>query len=274
MSYSWFRVEASLVDHPKAMRLAAKLEEPLALAYVLKLWSWVHRYAPTGEFSAELTPQVEAYLGWRGVPGRLLSVATEVGLLDLSVATKTDKSGQNPVVISTFCVHDWQEFQGSLVERSNKDKELKRKRRAARGARTARAENAPRAETARALQDITLQDTTPHDTTKDIAPASRAQALTDTLARIFLELRLSKYAHSGPKDGSALKRLLAVANDEEIITRWRHGLQQTGFHQVSSIAQLAQKWNDLTTTGPPNLKAPIRAETQVFKEFGDVSGSF
>lgn len=152
MSYSWFRVEAALVDHPKAMRLAAKLEEPLAIAYLLKLWSWVHRYAPSGEFSAELTPQVEAYLGWRGIPGKLLSVATEVGLLDLDGGT--------------FCVHDWPEFQGALVDKSNKDKELKRKRRAIRGARTARAENAPRAKTARALQDITLHNTT---LTKDLS---------------------------------------------------------------------------------------------------------
>lgn len=106
------------------------------------------------------------------------------------------------------------------------------------------------------------------------APASRAPELTDLLVAEFSDTRRSKYVHSGPKDGAALKRLMAAATDEEILTRWRRGLAEVGFHQVNTFAQLAQKWNDLTTAGPPNLKAPIRAETQVFKEFGDVTGSF
>lgn len=128
MSFSWFRVEANLVDHPKVFALEAKLKDPNALAYVIRLFAWAHRFASDGRISNTLRDQVEAALRWRGERGKLLRALVEVGLID---ATRR-----------TLDVHDWPEYQGKLVEKSSRDAENKRKRRAAAKAETDRAARA------------------------------------------------------------------------------------------------------------------------------------
>ncbi len=70
MGYSWFRVDGGFAQHPKTLALCAALKEPLADAYVMRLWSWAHCYAPTGFIQARVTVQLEAALRWTGEPGR------------------------------------------------------------------------------------------------------------------------------------------------------------------------------------------------------------
>jgi hypothetical protein len=76
------------------------------------------------------------------------------------------------------------------------------------------------------------------------------QKLTNKLADTFQEVRGSKYLHQRGKDGVALKELLKIASEEEILSRWARGLKGTGWHQVSTFAQLRQKWNDLANPLP------------------------
>lgn len=133
MAYSWFRAESAAVDHPKVMELAVVLKVELALAdgYLFRLWSWVQRYAPVGLFSARVVPQLEAYVGRAGV----IEAMRAVGLLDARVGTDSVE----------FCVHDWDELQGDLVEKSKRDAKMKRLKRRGYGARRkgAGAETAP-----------------------------------------------------------------------------------------------------------------------------------
>lgn len=161
MAYSWFRAESAAVDHPKVMELAVmlKVELPLADGYLFRLWSWVQRYAPRGTFSARVVPQLEAYIGRAGV----IEVMRAVGLLDASVGADSVE----------FCVHDWDEMQGALVEKSERDARLRHKSRrhsAARrkrgDAKTPRGENA---QTNRTGQDITNRT----DETREEAGAPR-----------------------------------------------------------------------------------------------------
>lgn len=128
MSYSWFRVEASIANHPKVLAFEALIGDPNGLAYVTRLHCWTHVYATSGTFSKLLESQVEAACKWRGEAGKLISAFVKVGLLD--------------VTRRTLEVHDWEEFQGALVKKSKNDAELKRIKRAeerAAGAETARA---------------------------------------------------------------------------------------------------------------------------------------
>ncbi len=139
MSYTWFRVDSSLVDHPKVAELEVKLQNPLAGWYVVRLWSWTQRYAPTGVITKARIAQAEAACRWPGRPGELIEVLVEVGLLDVQ---KRDVE-----------VHDWSENQGKLVEKSRRDSEAKREKRrkqkeeAERAARAGRAPGAPTDET-------------------------------------------------------------------------------------------------------------------------------
>lgn len=74
------------------------------------------------------------------------------------------------------------------------------------------------------------------------------KSLTDKLVEAYEQIRGSKYLHQKGKDGVAVKDLLSIATEEEILVRWRKGLNATGWHNVSTFAQLRQKWNDLSQT--------------------------
>lgn len=77
------------------------------------------------------------------------------------------------------------------------------------------------------------------------------KSLTDKLVEAYEQIRGSKYLHQKGKDGVAVKDLLSIATEEEILVRWRKGLNATGWHNVSTFAQLRQKWNDLSQTTAP-----------------------
>lgn len=51
-SLPWFRVDTAIVDHPRIVDLCTVLGDPLAGWYVIRLWSWTMRYAPSGALSA------------------------------------------------------------------------------------------------------------------------------------------------------------------------------------------------------------------------------
>lgn len=117
-SLPWFRVDNDSVDHPKVDALAEKLNEPLALAYVIRLWAWTMRYAARGRLAPGARLSVERACGWRGQPGQLWSAFVATGWIDVA----DDGSAE---------VHDWDEHQGAAVVKAEKDAERKRGARAA-----------------------------------------------------------------------------------------------------------------------------------------------
>lgn len=72
--------------------------------------------------------------------------------------------------------------------------------------------------------------------------------LSDAMCEDFAQSRSGKYLWSRV-DGMQLARLRKAATDAEIRERWRRGLTAHGWQQVSTVAQLAQKWNDLAPSG-------------------------
>lgn len=77
----------------------------------------------------------------------------------------------------------------------------------------------------------------------------------------------ARYAFAG-KDAAAVTRLLGMGSDAEILGRWRHALSLGArWPGTSSLPGLADRWNELTTTGPPRQPADVtrgtvRAESQ------------
>jgi hypothetical protein len=111
------------------LALKAELNEPLADAYVSRLWSWTQVYAPSGRFPAAIIHAVETELLWTRSAGSLAAALEKCGWLD--------RDG------SDVLVHDWPEMQGYLVKKARKDADKKRKRRERASARTGRGQNAP-----------------------------------------------------------------------------------------------------------------------------------
>jgi hypothetical protein len=149
VAYSWFRVDSAMVDHPKVMRLAAELQEPLADAYLNRVWSWVQRYAPSGFIPVELVDQLEAVIGARAPPitprwsrsGGVEGRDPDPSGVEIQSRSKIDplairgrlgamlKVGLLDATEDGFEVHDWAQMQGKLVEKSERDAKAKRLKR-------------------------------------------------------------------------------------------------------------------------------------------------
>lgn len=271
-SLPWFRVDTAMVDHPRVVDLCDVLGDPLAGWYIIRLWSWTMRYAPSGALSARgrradgartsterradgAEVSVERACEWRGTPGKLWEALVEVGWVEES------PDGE-------WVVHDWEEHQGAAVAKARKDSDRKRERReqeaAARGRRgdgaeTARAVLAPGARPAR-VQDSTGRDETKRE--KKGPPKKPAAARpSDELMADFQAVIGAAYHWHGAKDGVALAGLLKTNTLEEVRSRWRKGLAATGWASCRTVAQLASKWNDLAGAATPNTRSPVAAES-------------
>lgn len=187
MGYSWYRVDGAAADHPKVMELAARLgdaEIALADGYVMRLWSWAQRYAPDGAFSARVVPQLERYLGREGV----IRLMVDVGLVDADD--------------DEFAVHDWEQMQGALVEKSSRDAKMKRVKRRANGARPAPTKTKPGAQPAPATDETDGRNVRDERTDETGVPDGPASALglawnastTPPLPRVTLPLSKTREA--------------------------------------------------------------------------------
>lgn len=91
-------------------------------------------------------------------------------------------------------------------------------------------------------------------------PNPRTHPLQLALEADYQRLLGSKYKHAGPSDTQGLKSLLPVADDDQIRLVWQFALPRTEYPQVSTFAQLAQKWPELVArmargTAPPKGSA-------------------
>jgi uncharacterized phage protein (TIGR02220 family) len=116
MAFDWFRVDASIADHPKVLRLAVGLKDQNAGWYVIRLLCWLTRYAQRGRLRDGHADVVEDAMKWRGERGALIRAMIDVGIID------EHSNGE-------LEVHDWWEKQSTLVEKANKDAARKRKQR-------------------------------------------------------------------------------------------------------------------------------------------------
>jgi hypothetical protein len=113
----WIEVDTDMPEHPKSLRMAVMLKEPLAFAYVIRLFCYCGRSNVEGRFEgSEAADTIEAVVGWRGKPGRFVEVAAAVGYLD-----KTPHG---------FVVHDWRDRAAPHIAKRTKDAERQRIRRA------------------------------------------------------------------------------------------------------------------------------------------------
>ncbi len=197
MSYSWFRVDNQIDSHPKVLAFEKAIGDPNGLAYLTRLHCWTHRYATSGTFSKTLSDQVEAHCKWRGEPGLLVKTFVKFGLIEDSRRTLE--------------VHDWEDFQGKLVEKSKRDAELKRKKREERRADGADAARAGRARGARTAPPAV--GTLPNETGRDVTRRSLDEPQTD-----FGSDQPDRGANRGEKNwGAKAEKLVAWMRSQRAV---------------------------------------------------------
>lgn len=119
MSAKWIRVETDFVDHPKVLRLAVALGGTEAEAgwYVLRAWSWLSRFCPTGQLRDTDRDALESACRWRGAPGELLAAMVCSEWLET-----WDIDGTR----AGWAAHDWPEHQGKVADKAAKERDRKR----------------------------------------------------------------------------------------------------------------------------------------------------
>jgi len=70
-------------EHPKSLRLCGLLGNPVAWAYVWKLWRWCARYEPEGDISGYSPGEIELAVGWTTMDGRFYEAAVRAGFIDI-----------------------------------------------------------------------------------------------------------------------------------------------------------------------------------------------
>ncbi len=101
----WITVETDFPDHPKVSELCALLKEPLAEAYLVRIWCWAGRVAQDGSLrGASAGTSLEQAARWRGVSGELVAALVASGWLD-----------RTP---DGFCLHDWEQYAGKYLKKA------------------------------------------------------------------------------------------------------------------------------------------------------------
>lgn len=199
MSAKWIRVETDFVDHPKAERLAGTLGDPNAGWYILRGWSWLSRFCPTGQFRDIDGTAFEEACRWRGKAGGLLEALVLSGLLDC-----LDTGGWE--------AHDWADHQGKVAATAEKERERKRAYRASlsHGRPTVVPRDNERDKNRRPAQrDVTGRDVTLKDYVEPSStPVDLESKLTDDEFQVFEHWRTA-LNHPASKPTSERRRLIA-----------------------------------------------------------------
>jgi hypothetical protein len=75
-------IPADFTTSPEAYSLGGILNEPLAWAYVVELWSWCSRMQPAGRFRVGMRAGVvEQIVGWRGEKEALYAAMMQIGFV-------------------------------------------------------------------------------------------------------------------------------------------------------------------------------------------------
>lgn len=115
MSLPWIKVYADLPEHPKSLDLADFLNEPLAFAYIVRLWCWCSRFAQDGRVPRN---RVEHAAKWSGKKGMFLQAAIASGFLE-----------EPPDDPDHVVAHDWTVAQRAHLDKMERDRERQSQKR-------------------------------------------------------------------------------------------------------------------------------------------------
>ena len=117
----YLEIDEDFPTHPKTIRLGARLANPTAGFYMLRLWSWARKYQKDGDITSYEPAEIEQAAGWPSLDGRFYTAAVAAGFIDEL------REGQT-VVRRTL--HNWMKRTGGSVARAESEADRKKKLRA------------------------------------------------------------------------------------------------------------------------------------------------
>lgn len=111
----WIPLHVSFPTSRKSIALGVALRNPLAWAYVVRLWTWAATHAGDGLIEGpDAVAVIEHAAGWTDSPGSLVEAMSlaHIRLLDPTSAG--------------FRIHDWDEHCAPHIQKRDKDKERMR----------------------------------------------------------------------------------------------------------------------------------------------------
>jgi len=120
---AWIESHQELGRHPKTRRLARMLgiSLPAAVGHLHYLWWWALDFAEDGDLSDYDRYEIAEAALWEGDPDEFVDALIHARFVD-----QTGDGG--------LALHDWDEYAGRLIERRARDRERKRRERAAKRA--------------------------------------------------------------------------------------------------------------------------------------------
>ncbi len=79
---TWFELDVDFSEHPKTVALAVALKNPLAEAYVSRIWAYCYKNARDRFSGPAATATIEQAARWTGKPGHLVAALLQVGYLE------------------------------------------------------------------------------------------------------------------------------------------------------------------------------------------------
>ena len=108
----YLEIDEGFLDHPKTMRVCGMLGDQNAGMYIIRLWRWACRSAPTGCLDGMTPDEIEMAAGYKAQDGRLYAA--------LASRFIDEKDGK------PHALHDWMQHQGGSIKRMNQRADAKR----------------------------------------------------------------------------------------------------------------------------------------------------
>lgn len=104
----WIRVDTDMMGHPKIRRLATRLgcSKVQAIGHVIALWAWASKFSPHGSIDNFEPEEIADGAMWDGDAGKFIQAMKESELID-----------------GNGILHDWQQYNGVLIEKRERDRE-------------------------------------------------------------------------------------------------------------------------------------------------------
>jgi hypothetical protein len=117
----YLQIDEGFVGHPKTRAFCGRMQDPNAAMYLIKLWTWAVRSAPTGDLSEMNAWSIEDVVGYRLADGKCYAAMVACGFVD-----------ESETGVPT-AIHNWAKRTGGDIAKMETEANRKRLLRAHKG---------------------------------------------------------------------------------------------------------------------------------------------
>jgi hypothetical protein len=136
LALMFLEVDEDFPTHPKSIRLGVLTGNPVAWAFIQKLWCFCCKHQKDGDLTAYEPAEIEGFAGWTANDGVLYAAAVKVGFID-----EEEECDAGGAMLVARRVHNWMKRTGDAIVRMRTEAERKKSFREAK--RAERAANRP-----------------------------------------------------------------------------------------------------------------------------------